>query len=403
MTFGIGQVAASLRYNDQPMLLLPLHRRLLRPFGLATWLVASMPTLWDVCNRPPLTSIPKFGLWLGSFFVFGIAFWLTFVNPRKGGAARFWKRHVTLIVIQTVAAFLMVYLVPCYSIGIVLVVVAWQVALALPLRFALVWIILQAGLLAAILFAKLDPGLALFATNSSLAFQLFAFVTARVATSEASARSELSRTNAELRATRELLAESTRISERSRISDELHDVIGHNLTALNIHLEVAKHLAEGKALEHVQKSQSLAKILLKDVRDVVSTSSRDNRIDMRRAVEALIDGLPYPNVHLSLPENLKVKDSIRAHTLLRCIQEIVTNALRHSDAQNLWLEVYAVDGGVEVRARDDGRGAASIEGGNGISGMRRRLERIGGNLRIESGLGDGFKVDVWVPLSEALS
>ena len=384
-------------------MLLPLHRQLLRIFGLATWMVASLPTLWDVCNRPPLTSIPRFGLWLSSFLVFGIAFWLTFVNPRKSGAGRIWQRHLILIVIQTVAAFLMVYLVPCYSIGIVLVVVAWQVALALPLRFALVWIMLQAVLLAAILFAKLDPGLALFATTSSLAFQLFAFVTAIVATSEASARSELSRANAELRATRELLAESSRISERARISDELHDVIGHNLTALNIHLEVAKHLAEGKALEHVEKSQSLAKLLLKDVREVVSASTGDNRIDIRCAVEALIEGLPYPNIHLSLAENLKVEDSIRAHTLVRCVREIVTNTMRHSDARNLWLEVYAVDGGVEVRARDDGRGAASIEGGNGIKGMRRRLERIGGRLRVESRVGDGFKIDAWVPLTEALS
>jgi signal transduction histidine kinase len=106
-----------------------------------------------------------------------------------------------------------------------------------------------------------------FATNTSLAFQLFAFITAAVARSESNARNELAGINAELRATRELLAESSRIRERSRISDELHDVIGHNLTALNIHLEVAKHLANGKAVEHVQKSQALAKILLQDVRN----------------------------------------------------------------------------------------------------------------------------------------
>ena len=384
------------------MHLLPLHRRLLLIFGLATWLVASMPTLWDVCNRPPLTSLPKFALWLGSFVVFGIAFALTFVKPHQGGAAKIWRRTFALMMIQTVAALLMVVLVPCYSIGIVLVVVAWQVALLLPFRFALTWIILQTGLLSAILFSGLNSGMALFAMNTSLAFQLFAFITASVAKSESNARSELARTNAELRATRELLAESSRLSERSRISDELHDVIGHNLTALNIHLEVARHLADGKALEHVRKSQALAKILLKDVRDVVSAAG-DDQIDVRRAVALLVEGLPYPTIHLSLTGDLRVEDSIRAHTLLRCIQEIVTNTLRHSSAQNLWLEIYQAHGGVEVRAKDDGCGTESVEVGNGISAMRRRLEKIGGRLRIDSALGNGFEVNAWMPLSGATS
>lgn len=402
MTFGIRQVRARRRYNETQMHLLPLHRRLLLIFGLATWLVASAPTLWDVCNRPPLTPIPKFALWLGSFVAFGIAFWLTFVPTRKGDWGRVWKRNLTLLAVQTATALLMVYLVPCYSIGIVLVVVAWQVALLLQIRFALGWIILQNGLLAAILFGGLHFGLALFAMNTSLAFQLFAFITASVAKSESKARSELARTNAELRATRELLAESSRLSERSRISDELHDVLGHNLTALNIHLEVARHLAEGKALEHVQKSQSLAKILLKDVREVVSAAG-DDQINISRAVEALVSGLPYPKIHLSLADDLRVEDPIRAHTLLRCVQEIITNTLRHSGAQNLWLNVYQIEDGVGVCARDDGRGAESLEAGNGISVMRRRLENIGGRLRIDSALGNGFEVNAWMPFSGAMS
>ena len=172
-----------------------------------------------------------------------------------------------------------------------------------------------------------------------------------------------------------------------RISGELHDVLGHNLTALNIHLEVARHLADGKVHAQVEKSQSLAKILLQDVRGVVSAFSSSNFLDLRGAVETLIEGLPYPKVHLSLPVNLKLEDSARAHALLRCIQEIITNTLRHSGAENLWLEVYEVNGGVEVHARDDGRGAKSVQPGNGMSGMRQRLEDVGGHLRIESNLG----------------
>jgi signal transduction histidine kinase len=386
------------------MHLLPLQRRLLLTVGLFTWLVASAPTIWDVCNRPPLTSPFKFGSWIASFLVFGFCFWRTFVTTSRpgGNLVRNLNLYLKLIAIQTLTALSMVYLVPCYSIGIILVLVAWQLALILPVQVAIAWILIQTSILSMFLYTR-SAGLALFATSISLAFQLFAFITASVAKSESRARSELARANAELRATRELLAESSRIGERSRISGELHDVLGHHLTALNLHLEVAKHLAQGKALEHVEKSQSLAKVLLKDVREVVSAFSVDKSLNLRGAVETLVEGLPYPRVHLSLPANLKIEDPVRAHTLLRCIQEIITNTLRHSGASNLWIEVCEVEGGIEVRGRDDGRGAQSVQTGNGISGMRQRLEVIGGRLRIEPGPDSGFSVNAWLPLNGVIS
>src|SRR5205085_10751655 len=230
--------------------------------------------------------------------------------------------YLPIIALQSAATLVMVYLIPCYSIGILLVIVAWELALLLPTWTALLWILGQTALLATILYEGRLSNLALFATNTSLGFQLFAFVTASIAKRESRARNDLGRANAELRATRELLAESSRLGERARISGELHDVLGHNLTALNLHLEVAKHVSDGKALEHVQKSQALAKLLLRDVREVVSAVRGDDQIDVRRAVETLVDGLPYPKIHLNIAGDLKVDDSACAHTLLRCIQEV---------------------------------------------------------------------------------
>src|SRR3546814_12036878 len=80
----------------------------------------------------------------------------------------------------------------------------------------------------------------------------------------------LFRSNSELRATRALLAESSRLSERMRISRELHDLLGHHLTALSLNLEVATHVSSGKAQEHVRQAHTLAKLLLTDVREAVS-------------------------------------------------------------------------------------------------------------------------------------
>ena len=58
--------------------------------------------------------------------------------------------------------------------------------------------------------------------------------------------------------------------ERRRIARELHDLVGHHLTALTLNLEVVTHLVDGKVLGHVQQAHSLAKLLLADVREVVS-------------------------------------------------------------------------------------------------------------------------------------
>jgi signal transduction histidine kinase len=219
-----------------------------------------------------------------------------------------------------------------------------------------------------------------------------------VAKSEAEAREEQKRLNAELRATRVLLAESTRMSERVRISRELHDLIGHHLTALSLNLEVASHLVQGKAVEHVRQAQSLARLLLSDVREVVSQLREGDDIDLGKALRALTEGIPEPVIHLDIPSDLSIDDPRRAQVLLRCAQETITNTIRHARARNLWLS-FARDpeGGWRMSARDDGLGSEQLEAGNGLSGMRERLAQIGGRLSIETGKGRGFSLEAHIP------
>ncbi len=115
------------------------------------------------------------------------------------------------------------------------------------------------------------------------------------------ARDELRRVNSELRATQSLLAENTRIAERVRIARELHDLVGHHLTALTLNLEVVTHLVDGKVLEHVQQAHSLARLLLADVREVVSDMRQDDMVNLADALHTLTEGVPKPRIHLDLP------------------------------------------------------------------------------------------------------
>jgi signal transduction histidine kinase len=196
-----------------------------------------------------------------------------------------------------------------------------------------------------------------------------------------------------------LLAESARVNERTRISRELHDLLGHHLTALSLNLEVAGHLVQGTAQEHVNQAHTLARLLLSDVREAVSRLRDDDAIDMSATLLPLADNVPGLRIDMRMPEPFLLDDPERAHVLLRCTQEIITNAVRHAHARVLELDYRMEGGAVRLRARDDGRGAqAAVAAGNGLRGIRERLDGYGGRLDIDPAPARGFALDLWLPL-----
>src|SRR5690606_38033729 len=264
--------------------------------------------------------------------------------------------------------------------GILLLVSAGVLPWLLPPALGLGWLVAQNLILVPVFAVHEDYTLlqAFLQVGLYFGYSSFTFVTSLVAKRQAEAREEQRRLNAELRATRALLAESSRATERVRISRELHDLLGHHLTALSLNLEVAVHRTEGEARAHVRQAQSLTRLLLTDVREVVSELRKDVAIDLSEALARLVEGVPGVRVHVDLPGDFAVHDAERAQVLLRVAQEILTNAVRHGKAHNLWLRFARRDDGqVEIRAEDDGVGCAMPEAGNGLTGMAERLRRHG--------------------------
>jgi signal transduction histidine kinase len=206
---------------------------------------------------------------------------------------------------------------------------------------------------------------------------------------------ELSAAHAELEAAQARLAETSRNDERLRISRDLHDLVGHQLSALAVNLEVASHLAEGRAAEPVGQARALAKELLVDVRDVVSRL-RDPHTELLVALKDMAAAIPRPTVHLEVADDLPPLGTATVEALVRCVQEMLTNTVRHSGAENVWVTVSHGAGRVRVTARDDGRGAAEVRPGNGLTGMRERVEGLGGTLEVDGSA--GFRVDVVIPV-----
>ncbi len=368
------------------------HLRLLRWGGLAAWLGVGLPIWMQISTVTPA----RLAGWLPAWLLFAAAFRVT-----AGGRELPRKIALALLAFQAACVIFVVGILCNGYEGTLLVLVAMQLASRLSRKAGLAWIGVQTVLLGIAIGIHWSPRPALLLTPPYLGFQILAFLVLAALEREARGREELARANAELRSARELLAQSSRAAERLRIARELHDAVGHRLVALSLNLEVASHRVEGEALEPIQVAQSLNRQVLTDIGEIVDTLGRAQRLDLRRALEAMTGEIPRPRVHLRLPDDLDeltLEDAGVAHLLLRCCQEIVTNAAKHAGAENLWLDVTQEDGAIEVRARDDGRGAEAVAAGRGLAGMRERLESAGGSLEVATRPGMGFAVAALVPV-----
>jgi signal transduction histidine kinase len=226
-------------------------------------------------------------------------------------------------------------------------------------------------------------------------FQGFAVLVVGSERRAVTARAELAAAHVELRAAAVQLAASARTAERLRISRDLHDLVGHQLTALALELEVASHRG-GEAPTHVARARAITKDLLGDVRAAVG-ELRVGATDLEPTLRELVADLPGPAVELTVDERAPL-DETHALAIVRCVQEVVTNTLRHSGADHLTISVVADESGVRLDARDDGRGAAQLVPGNGLTGLRERLEQLGGEIALQTAAGHGFAVNARVPV-----
>jgi signal transduction histidine kinase len=368
-----------------------VNEQKIKLIGVLTWIIVGIPTvLWEAQYRSLFT--PRAALLFGAFIVFIIGF-VVATRPGCGNTIR-----IPMLVIETLAAFTAIILQPTGFLPVLLVILAAQLGGFQP-RYAVGGIAINSIALGLIMAN--NGGSPVIYALVYFAFSLFALFSMHVAHSEMEARQSLAEANAELRMTTELLEISSRTSERLRIARDLHDLIGHHLTALSLNLEVASHLSSGEAKEQVEKSKGIAKQLLVDVREVVSRLRNDEPVDLTASLESLRDVMVAPSLHLDFPPELAVADANVAQVALRTVQEIVTNAVRHSGARNLWLKLATADRALSIDARDDGTGVDNIRFGNGLLGLRERVEQIRGTFEVTSMRGRGFSVHVTLPLGGA--
>lgn len=214
----------------------------------------------------------------------------------------------------------------------------------------------------------------------------------------------------ELRLSREAQVEAARGAERIRLAREMHDVLGHTLSALAVQLEGARLLLEREgaaraAVEAVARANRLAREGLDEARRAVGTL-RGDELPGPDLLPGLVEGFGLDSgteAHLAVegePADLAPEARLAVY---RTAQEALTNVRRHARATRVDLRLRWAPGGAELTIENDGvaAGAGPPRAGYGLTGMRERAELLGGKL--ELGGGDGrFRVRLWVPAATAI-
>ena len=227
-----------------------------------------------------------------------------------------------------------------------------------------------------------------------------AFGLGRMAATEAEKRRWLQAMLAEKLSAERLQAEQLRYAERALMARELHDVVGHHLTALNLQLQLGDALlkradAEGAA-QAVEKARGSAERLLADVRAAVSAERSSQRIDLSEALQALAEGIASTRIELDIAPAARDLSPRLAHAILRCVQEAVTNSVRHARAERVRVALDTEGEQVLVTVDDDGGGAARLMAGNGLKGMAERMAELGGAMTVTRH-SPGFMIELRCP------
>lgn len=199
-----------------------------------------------------------------------------------------------------------------------------------------------------------------------------------------------------LRIAHEEIEHLAKVAERERIARDLHDVLGHTLSLITLKSELAGKLMDrdpAQARTEIRDVEQTARQALADVRQAIG-GYRSKGLDAeirqaRTTLETAGVKVDLESSQIELPAN---HESVLALSL----REAVTNVVRHAHATRCSLRLERSNGHCRLEVHDDGSGGYQIEG-NGLRGMRERVESLGGQLERDTSQGTRLKITLPVP------
>ena len=194
-------------------------------------------------------------------------------------------------------------------------------------------------------------------------------------------------------------------AERERIGRDLHDVLGHTLSLIVMKSELASRLFErdpNAAIGQIREVEKVARDALGQIRIAVAGIRLAGlEAELANARLSLLSAdiqLHYQLVPVELANEIET-------VLALAVREAVTNIIRHSNARKVEIDLTRSKNSVQLQISDDGKSSPSnpvhITLGHGLTGMRERLELLGGHLQIDTGAHDGVRLSLSCPIAES--
>jgi two-component system sensor histidine kinase DesK len=203
--------------------------------------------------------------------------------------------------------------------------------------------------------------------------------------------------NQRLRLAQDEIQHLARVAERERIARDLHDVLGHTLSVVILKSELASKLIAHdpeRAASEIRDVEQISRQALAEVRQTIGGYRAGGlEEELSRAASTLKTAGVVAECQ-SVPMSLSPAQET---VLALAVREAVTNVVRHAHAKRCRLRLEPVDGNCLLEIQDDGSGGGSAAEGNGIRGMRERVEALGGSLRRETDT--GTKLAILLPLA----
>jgi len=204
--------------------------------------------------------------------------------------------------------------------------------------------------------------------------------------------------------------QAARDEYRLALARDIHDVVAHSLSLINVRASVALHLGEKDPAQ------------FRPALETIKAASRESLAEVRQLLGVLREDAPLsPTSRPSLARVPEIVENARRAGLdvrllagpgsdhvptaaqeaaYRIVQEALTNVVRHSGARSAQVSIHAAKGELLVTIDDDGAGAGTAPEGNGITGMRERVAALGGSLELgPAHSGTGWRVRAVLPLA----
>ncbi|MEK0317019.1 ATP-binding protein [Cohnella sp. 56] len=208
-----------------------------------------------------------------------------------------------------------------------------------------------------------------------------------------------------VRETAEALAEVSVLEERNRIAHDMHDLVGHSLTAAIVQIEAAKKLSSRdlpRSVERMTAAGDMIRKGLNDVRRTVRMLKDDEAgFDLPTALQELIrESAGQADVSFDYrPQPIPAIGALAQKVVYHALMEGITNGLRHGRCSGFKFELTAADGWLRFELRSDGAPYGSAKPGFGLSAMMERVHLLGGTVTVgEADPGVGCRLLILLPL-----